>query len=80
MSSIELKDESPEPTERCIRLYVDGCQRAAVTKSGSGPVRYHWQVYGPVFHAEAKVILQGLLELSIAADQLETEVPRGKKK
>lgn len=36
-------------------------------------VQFHWQVYGPQYWPEAKILMQGLLELSVLADQLSGE-------
>jgi len=69
--TIEIIDEST-PKEIRFQLYVDGGRRALVSKNG-GAVQLHWQVYGPQYWPEAKVLMQGLLELSVIADKLSGE-------
>lgn len=78
--TIEIRDRTELGVPR-FELLVDGCHRALVTGNPkNGEVNFHWGVYGPVHHQEAKVMLQGLLELSMVADQLELELKNGKKK
>lgn len=69
--TIEIRDESTRDEKR-FQLYIDGGPRAAVTKKG-GTVQLTWQVYGPQHWPAAKVLMQGLLDLSIIADQLSGE-------
>lgn len=69
--TIEIVDESAHEEIR-FQLYIDGGQRAFVSKKG-GAVQLHWQVYGPQYWPEAKVLMQGLLELSVIADKLSGE-------
>lgn len=67
---ISIHDESDDKVER-HQLRLNGERRASVTRSKlNGQVRFHWAVYGPVPWPEAKELLEGLLELSIVADQL----------
>ena len=70
-NSIEIRDESTHE-EQCFRLYIDGGPRALLSKK-HGTVQFHWQVYGPQYWPEAKVLIQGLLELSVLDDQLSGE-------
>ena len=69
--TIEIVDESTHEETR-FQLYIDGGQRALVSKK-SGTVQFHWQVYGPQYWPDAKVLMQGLLELSVIADKLSGE-------
>lgn len=69
--TIEIIDESTHEEIR-FQLYIDGGRRALVSKK-SGTVQLHWQVYGSQHWPEAKVLMQGLLELSIIADKLSGE-------
>jgi hypothetical protein len=69
--TIEIVDESAYDEIR-FQLYIDGGRRALVSKK-SGIVHIHWQVYGPQYWPEAKVLMQGLLELSVIADKLSGE-------
>lgn len=74
--TIEIVDESTHNEIR-FQLYIDGGRRAFVSKK-NGSVQLHWEVYGPQYWPEAKVLMQGLLELSVIADQLSGE-KNGKK-
>lgn len=71
MDTIEIRDESTHSEQR-FQLYIDGGPRALVTKT-NGSVQLHWQVYGPQYWPEAKALMQGLLELSVIADELSGE-------
>lgn len=65
---IEIRNESTDAEDR-FQLYIDGGPRAAVSKKAN-LVQLHWEVYGPQEWPRAKLLLQGLLELSVIADQL----------
>lgn len=69
--SIEIRDESTHEEQR-FQLFIDGGPRALLKKR-NGTVEIVWQVYGPQYWPEAKVLMQGLLELSVLADQLSGE-------
>jgi hypothetical protein len=69
--TIEICDESTHDEQRFC-LYIDGGPRALLTKT-HGTVQLNWQVYGPQYWPQAKVLMQGLLELSVLADQLSGE-------
>ena len=69
--SIEIRDESTHDEQR-FQLLIDGGPRALLKKR-NGTVEIVWQVYGPQYWPEAKVLMQGLLELSVLADQLSRE-------
>lgn len=69
--SIEIRDESTHDEQR-FQLYIDGGARALLKKR-NGTVELVWQVYGSQYWPEAKVLMQGLLELSVLADQLSGE-------
>lgn len=72
---VQIKNESTDSEER-YELYINGGSRATLTKKG-GIVSLNWQVYGPQYWPDAKWLMQGLLELSVIADQLSGDV-RGK--
>ncbi len=66
--TIEIVDESTADQER-HQLYIDG-QRRGFVKRANGKVTMHWEVYGPQGWPDAKVLMSGLLQLSVIADQL----------
>ncbi len=68
VETITIKDESDGFPK--FSLYVDGAKRAQVTRAKNGDVKMNWEIAGPIYWQESKVILQGLLELSVYADQL----------
>ena len=72
---ISIKNESTDD-EQIYELYINGGSRATLTKK-HGLVQLHWQVYGPQDWPEARYLMQGLLELSVIADQLSGD-DRGK--
>lgn len=72
VETIKIVDESTSRRDIRFQLYIDGCRRGLLTKR-DGRVRFHWEVYGPQQWPEAKVLLQGLLDLSVLADQLTAE-------
>lgn len=65
---INIRNTSTDD-EESYELFINGGSRATLTKK-HGLVQLHWQVYGPQDWPEAKYVLQGLLELSVIADQL----------
>lgn len=68
LESIQIVDESTYDVVR-YQLYIDGGRRAVVTKKGD-TVELVWQVYGPQYWPQAEVLMNGLLQLSVIADQL----------
>jgi hypothetical protein len=68
---MEIVDESTDD-EAKFRLYIDGAPRAFVRKKHNR-VDMCWEVYGPQQWPAAKILLQGLLQLSVWADQLAEE-------
>ena len=68
---MEIRNQSTDEQD-CYELYIDGGSRAVLTKK-NGMVQLNWAVYGPQYWPEAKQLLQGLLELSVIADQLAGE-------
>lgn len=68
-ATIEIADESTFNEVR-HQLYIDGSRRALVSKKKGGPAQMRWQIYGPMYWGEAKILLEGLLELSLIADSL----------
>jgi hypothetical protein len=55
------------------QLYINKCRRAAVSTK-YGRVQLHWEVAGAQYWPEAKLLLQGLLQLSVIADRLSVEI------
>lgn len=74
-SEIKIVDESTDGDIH-IQLYVDGCRRAFISNRG-GSINLHWEVYGPQSWPEAKVLIQGLMDLSIIADSLSQDHRNG---
>lgn len=70
--SIEIRDESTHE-ERRFHLLIGGYPRALLKKRNR-TVELVWEVYGPQYWPKARVLMQGLLELSVLADQLSGEV------
>lgn len=66
---IAISDESDEKGAR-FQLLIDGGPRALLTQDYYGTVSVTWQIYGPQYWPDAKLVVQGLLELSVIADQL----------
>lgn len=66
--SIRIEDESTHLENR-YQLYIDNGPRALLTEK-NGLVQLVWQVQGPQYWPEARMLLQGLLELSIIADSI----------
>lgn len=70
---VEIRDESNDEEIR-HQLLMNGQRRGLVTKTRkNGEVKFHWQVYGPIHWSEAKIMMQGLLDLTVMADQLSGE-------
>ena len=70
--SIEIVDEGVHGLDR-YSLLVDGNRKASVTRKSGGAVELHFEVYGPTYWKDAHQLLEGLLELSVYADQLAGE-------
>lgn len=70
---IEIVDESEYDSSGNLvevhQLYIDGGRKANVRKT-NGRVVINWAVYGPQEWPEAKILLQGLLELFVLADSI----------
>jgi hypothetical protein len=65
-----IRNESTDHGD-LYQLYVDGSPQACVTKKAkSDLVELRWEIAGPQYWPKAKRVLQGLLDLSIIADQL----------
>lgn len=79
IENINIQDESTNEEKR-FQFYVGECRRGLVTQSKNGQVKFHWQTAGPSQIEEARIWIQGLLELSMIAEQLESEAKHGKKK
>lgn len=68
-TEVEIVDNSAKGVVRHT-LYVNGDPKAHVVVT-NGEVRLHWAVYGPQsWEPEGRALLQGLVELSVIADQL----------
>jgi len=78
VDTIDIRDESVD-NEKRFQLYIDGCRRGLVTSDNKG-ARFHWQTAGPFQYEESRVWIQGLLELSMIALELDNEVKHVKKK
>lgn len=63
-----IKDVSTEEHAR-FELHVNGF-RAATAQREYGIVKLNWEIHGPMQWPEAKLVLVGLLHLSITADHL----------
>ena len=72
IDSIELRDISTD-NKKAFALYIDGCRRGFVSKKPGRPTEFHWEVFGPFVWREAKVLLHGLLQLSVIAERIDEE-------
>ena len=79
VEKINIRDESTD-IEKRFQFYIGDCRRGLVTMGPDKRVKFHWQTAGLSQLEEARVWIQGLLELSIIAEQLEAEAKHGKKK
>lgn len=79
IENINIQDESADGEKR-FQFYVGECRRGLVTQGKDGRVKFHWQTAGPCNLDESRIWIQGLLELSMIAEQLESEAKHGKKK
>lgn len=59
-----------------IDLSVDGCPRASLEEQLNGNVHFRFEPVGTFTLIEARAWIQGLLELSMMAEQLEMEASR----
>jgi len=75
---IDIRDESSDE-ERKFQFYIKGRRRGAVTMRLDNRVQLHWQTAGPSDIAEARVWIQGLMELHMIAEQLSQEAQGGKR-
>lgn len=67
---IEIIDESTGETER-YALNVGTAKRIAVVEViGNKQVHLNFNIAGPIQWAEAKAFIEGILELSVTADDL----------
>jgi len=71
MDTMKIVDESTHNEQR-FQLYIENGACGLVTKKNN-IVHLHMQVSGPVGWPDAKVLIQGLLELSVIADKLSGE-------
>lgn len=79
IQDINIQDESTS-TEKRFQFYIGNHRRGLVTQGRDGWVKLHWQTSGPSQLGEARVWIQGLLELLMIAEQLNAETDHGKKK
>lgn len=68
VETIKIVDEGT-PSKPRHMLYINDCQRAFATVLNHR-VSIHWLVHGPQSLDEAHVLMQGLLDLFMIADQL----------
>lgn len=66
----EIVDQSTHE-EKIFVLYVGDGPRATLRKRPGFPVELHWEVYGPQYWPKARPLIQGLLELTLIADELD---------
>lgn len=78
IENINIRNESTDGEIR-YQFYVGECHRGLVTLGKDGRVKFHWQTAGPSNLEESRIWIQGLLELSMIAEQLELEAKHGKK-
>jgi hypothetical protein len=78
IENINIRNESTDDEVR-YQFYVGECRRGLVTLGKDGRVKFHWQTAGPSNLEESRIWIQGLLELSMIAEQLELEARHGKK-
>lgn len=69
MDAIELRDISPDDNTAKHALLIYGQPRAILMKQ-HGMVTVNWQVYGPQAWTQARLLIRGLLELMVVADNL----------
>lgn len=78
--TISIEETTPNGDARKqFTLFVNDFPAAHVQVLPHG-VHLNWAVYGPQQWPEAKLVLEGLLELSLLADQLTVGVPHEKVK
>lgn len=67
-SEYEIIDESTDGEKKFALMHLGARKATLVAKHGD--ITFHWQVYGPQYWPVTKPLIQGLLDLSIIADQL----------
>ena len=71
--SIEIRERIVYDGRKPLKvfdLYIDGCRLASVEERRNGEPRFRFQPIGTFSCQEVTVWLQGLLELSIIAEEL----------
>lgn len=63
---------------KVLELYVDNCRRAAVEEQRNGGLIFRFDPIGAFHWQEAQVWLQGLLELSVNAEELKHGTKKSK--
>lgn len=66
---IEIVNASTDDQEQ-YELNVGSALRVVTLQVTHGIVKFNWGVYGPIQWPEAKAMLEGMLELSVLADQI----------
>ena len=64
---IVIRDASTDDVD-CLELYIKGSRQAAVSRK-DGVVELNWLVDGPQYWPKAKLLMQGLIELTAIAEQ-----------
>lgn len=81
IDSIEVREKKVYDGRKPLKvleLYVDNCRRAVVQEQLNGSLYFRFDPVG-VFHwQEARVWLQGLLELAVNAEELERDTKKSK--
>ena len=79
-NTIEIVDQS-SLTENRFELKIDGCSHVLLKQDKkTRKIKYHVYFAGPFSHEEARTILEGMLELSFKADELNLGNQNVKKK
>ena len=81
IDSIEIRErvvyDERKPL-KILELYVDNCRRATVEERKSGELFFRFDPVGAFHWQEAQVWLQGLLELSVNAEELKHDTKKSK--
>lgn len=80
-SSIEIieLDQECQQNGELLSLEIDDAKRALLVND-NGKLSIHWGVYGPMQLDEAKVFILGLLDLLIAAENINLPAKPRKKR
>ena len=72
---IVIREASTDKVD-CFELYVKGSRQAAVSRQ-DGRVELNWLVDGPQYWPKAKLLMQGLIELTLIAEQWSSVKEKG---